>query len=313
MRYLAAIASESEKNIQFARNQLKLQVEQLREQQDWQRHIQQVHNLDTLLEKGANAGELDEDIYMPFVKFSKIKRGKILKKEVVELVQDQLHERTDMELVAVIRRHPYVKKSEALPQSSTFAYKFESDEKDIPCLAQLCKNMDQIYKISKTSLHPSKMKRIEVSILKSKQAQTKAHTRNPSSVNFPVQAGAPSTPQTKSNQHVLSSMKLQQIVTYRGLQLFQNQRRTIDDYRVYFCKSLANNDKQEKKIRLTGVQDSDGLFALDETSKQIHLRICRIGQLVNTHIFHTYFELTNQMPKSTQPLNCLYIIEKDDD
>ena len=31
MRYLAAIASESEKNIQFARNQLKLQVEQLRE------------------------------------------------------------------------------------------------------------------------------------------------------------------------------------------------------------------------------------------------------------------------------------------
>lgn len=40
MKYLAAIASESEKNILFARNQLKLQVEQLQRQQDWQRHIQ---------------------------------------------------------------------------------------------------------------------------------------------------------------------------------------------------------------------------------------------------------------------------------
>jgi len=44
--------------------------------------------LDTLLEKSANAGDLDEDIYMPFIKFNKIKRGKVLKKEVSELVHD---------------------------------------------------------------------------------------------------------------------------------------------------------------------------------------------------------------------------------
>lgn len=223
--------------------------------------------MDTLLEKGANAGELDEDIHMPFVKFSKIKRGKVLKKEITELVQDQLQHRFDMELVAIIRRHPYIKKSEALPDGSRFAYKFDSDERDIPCLAQLCKNMDQIFKISKTSAHSGKMKKIEVSILKSKQAYTKAHTRNPSSLNFAVQAGAPQTPQTKSNPHVLPSMKLQQIVTYRGLQLFQNQRRTIDDYRVYYCKSFANKDKQEMKIRLTSAQDGDGLIALDEMNR----------------------------------------------
>lgn len=88
-------------------------MERLRAQQDWQRHVQQVHNLDTLLEKGANSGEPDEDVYMPFVKFSKMQRGKVLKKEIVDLVQEQLQQRHDVELLAVVRRHPYVKQSEA--------------------------------------------------------------------------------------------------------------------------------------------------------------------------------------------------------
>jgi len=107
-------------------------------------------------------------------------------------------------------------------------------------------------------------------------------------------------------------MKLQQIVTYKNLQLFQKQRRTINDYRVYYCKNYANKDQQELKIKLMSAPDNDSLIALDDAEKQINLKICRIGQLINTHIFHNYFELTNQMPKSNQPLNCLYIIEKDD-
>lgn len=50
---------------------------------------------------------------MPFVKFSKMQRGKVLKKEIVDLVQEQLQQRHDMELLAVVRRYPYVKQSEA--------------------------------------------------------------------------------------------------------------------------------------------------------------------------------------------------------
>jgi len=63
-----------------------------------------------------------------------------------------------------------VKKSEALQQNSSFVYKIDSDEKEIPCLAQLCRYMDQIHKISKTFINQNKMKKVEVAILKSKQS-----------------------------------------------------------------------------------------------------------------------------------------------
>ena len=39
VKYLASIASEAEKNIQYARNQLKLQKERLVAQQQRQRHV----------------------------------------------------------------------------------------------------------------------------------------------------------------------------------------------------------------------------------------------------------------------------------
>lgn len=156
------------------------------------------------------------------------------------------------------------------------------------------------------------MKKIEVSLLKPKQPQTKAHSRNPSAVNVPSQSGAPTAPQPKSGPQVASSLKLQEIVTYKGLQLLQNQRRVVEDCRVYYCKNIANKMRREMKVKVNGGPDSEGLVAVDEAGRQLQLKVCRIGQLINTQIFHTYFELTNQMPKSTNPLSCLYIIEQED-